>query len=467
MNEWNTCADKRGTDPLPFALPELEEAVVGTLLVEQTALVEVENRLRPEMFFSDGVREIYAAVLSRRQRGEGVDLLTITEELRQRGTLEQTGGPSYLAELSGRVASAAHLDDHVELIRRHYLRRELILGLHAMLARATDPAEDFYDTLNRVQELVSRIQQDCPWQTHLKEMPLVMEETCREAALRAERSKAGVTGIPTGLAELDRITGGWQPGNEIVLAAKTGHGKSALGLLFAKHAALDGRHVLVCSLEMTAAELGNRWMLSECGIDPYRWKAGTSTAQEQAEAERTARRLEQLPICVHDGCNSGMDDICAAAKSLHAKGECDLVIVDYLQLCGVRQTGRTREQEVAENSRKAKMLARELSCPVIVLSQLNREVDNRPDQLPRLSDLRESGAIEQDADLVILLYRPEKAGIPTDQETGYPTEGLGIGILAKHRNGECGKIYFGHDPSMTRIGDYRPPMEWIVQQTGR
>lgn len=466
MNERNTYGDKRGKDPLSFAVPELEEAVVGTLLVEQAAVTEVENKLRPEMLFSDGAREVYAAVLSRRQRGEGADLLTVTEELRRRGTLEQAGGPAYLAELSGRVASAAHLEDHVEIIRQYYLRRELILGLYGMLARATDPGEDFYDTLNSMQELVTRIQQDCPWQTHLKEMPRVMEETCREAALRTERSKAGVTGIPTGLAELDRITGGWQPGNEIVLAAKTGHGKSALGLLFAKQAALAGRHVLVCSLEMTAAELGDRWMLSECGIDPYRWKVGKATEEEQAEAERTARRLEKLPICVHDGCNSGMDDICTAAKALHAKGQCDLVIVDYLQLCQVRQAGRTREQEVAENSRKAKMLARDISCPVIVLSQLNREVDNRPDQIPQLGDLRESGAIEQDADLVILLYRPDKAGIATDKETGYPTKGLGIGILAKHRNGECGKIYFGHNPSMTRIGDYLPPVEWLMRHAG-
>lgn len=466
-NETKTNFAVTETDPLLFAAPELEEAVVGALLVEREAIVTVENSLRPEMFFSDGLREIYRAILSRRESGQAVDLLTVTEELRRRGTLEQTGGAYFITGLSGKVASAAHLEDHVEIIRQYYLRRELILGLHRMLAAATDRAEALYDTLNRAQELFNAIIQDCPWQTHLKEMPQVMEETFREGESRAERSRLGVTGIPTGLAELDRITGGWQPGNEIVLAAKTGHGKTALSLFFARQAAKAGYRVLVCSLEMTAAELGNRWMLSECDIDPYRWKAGTSTPEELVSAACTAEKLKKLPIRVHDGCNTGMDDICAAARALHARKECDLVIVDYLQLCRVRQTGRTREQEVAENSRKAKMLARDLSCPVIVLSQLNRDVDNRPDQIPRLGDLRESGAIEQDADLVILLYRPEKAGLSTDSQTGYPTRGLGIGIVAKHRNGECGKVYFGHNPSMTRIGEYEPTGDWIVRQARR
>lgn len=467
MNESIRTRMNTEKDPLLFAVPELEEAVVGALLVEREAIAAVENSLRPEMFFSDELREIYRTILSRRMRGQAVDLLTVTEELRRRGTLEQTGGAYFIAGLSGKVASAAHLADHVEIIRQYYLRRELILGLHRMLAAATDPAEELYDTLNRTQEVLNGILQDCPWQTHLKEMPQVMEETCREGELRAERSKQGITGIPTGLAELDRITGGWQPGNEIVLAAKTGHGKTALSLFFAKQAAQAGFRVLVCSLEMTATELGDRWMLSECDIDPYRWKAGTSTPEDLVLAARTAEKLKELPICVHDGCNTGMDDICAAARALHAKEKCDLVIVDYLQLCGVRQAGRTREQEVAENSRKAKLLARDLSCPVIVLSQLNRDVDKRPDQIPRLDDLRESGAIEQDADLVILLYRPEKAGLATDKETGYPTRGLAIGIVAKHRNGECGKVYFGHNPSMTRIGEYEPTGEWIIRQARR
>lgn len=444
--------------------PELEEAILGALLIEQDAILEVENILRPEMFFIDNHREVYETILAKRSRNEQIDLLTITEELRRRGTLEKIGGPFFIATLSGKMASAAHIGVHTEIIRQYYLRREFILTLHKMLAKATDPTEDLYDALNETQELLNKIQEDCPWQTNLKEMPQVMDETYRQGEERLARSRDGVTGIATGLKELDRITGGWQPGNEIVLAAKTGHGKTALALLFAKCAAQAGKHVLVCSLEMTAAELGNRWMLSECDVNPYTWKTGKATPQEMETAARTTQRLKQLPIHVNDTGYAGMDDICATAKALHARRQCDLVLIDYLQLCNVKTPGRTREQEVAENSRKAKMLARHLNCPVIVLSQLNRGVDERPGQIPRLGDLRESGAIEQDADMVILLYRPEKAGIPTDKETGYPTQGLGIGIVAKHRNGECGKVYFGHNPSMTKIGDYVPTGEWILKQ---
>ncbi len=266
-----------------------------------------------------------------------------------------------------------------------------------------------------------------------------------------------MTGVPTGLTELDEVTGGWQPGNLIYTAARPGDGKTAIDLFFARHAAKAGVPVVMFTLEMTAREVGDRWMLSECDIDPLAWKQGKLSEADMQEAARTAESMGSLPIHVDDTPGICIDEICLTAKSLYAKGQCGLVIVDYLQLCRAMEQGRIREQEVAECSRKLKALARTLRCPVIVSSQLNRQSEGRVAQVPRLADLRESGSIEQDADIVILLYHPKKAGLATDKETGYPTDGLGIAMLAKHRNGSASRICYAYNPSMTKMGDYVPP----------
>lgn len=273
----------------------------------------------------------------------------------------------------------------------------------------------------------------------------------------------GVTGIPTGLTELDKKTGGLQDNDLIVIAARPSVGKTAFALHLARHAALAGNAVAVYSLEMQGERLGDRWLMAACNINPYRWRNGIPNPQEVAEARTTASGLAQLPIYVDDSSSVSMDHIRSSARLLKSRKQCDMIIIDYLQLCDMstKQVNRNREQEVAQATRKAKLLAKELHIPVVLLSQLNRESENRPGGRPELAHLRESGAIEQDADIVILLYRPAMLHIPTDRESGYPTEGLGVAIVAKQRNGETGNVYFGHNQSITKFYDYVPPMEYL------
>ena len=224
--------------------------------------------------------------------------------------------------------------------------------------------------------------------------------------------------------------------------------------------------VAVYSLEMQGERLADRWLLSAGDINPYRWRTGIPNPHEVAEAHTAAAALARLPIHVDDSTSISMDHVRSSARLLKSKDACDLVIIDYLQLCDMStgQKNRNREQEVAQATRKAKLLAKELNVPVVLLCQLNRESEGRPGGRPELFHLRESGAIEQDADVVMLLYRPALARLTTDRESGYPTEGLGVVIVAKQRNGETGNAYFSHNPSLTKITDYTPPLEVLLKQ---
>ena len=226
---------------------------------------------------------------------------------------------------------------------------------------------------------------------------------------------------------------------------------------------MAGYAVAVYSLEMQGERLADRWLTAVSEISARHWRSGTVSQQELVEARTTAADLKRLPIHVDDSTSISMDHVRSSARLLKSKSACDLIIIDYLQLCDMstKQVNRNREQEVAQATRKAKLLAKELHIPVVLLSQLNRESENRPGGRPELAHLRESGAIEQDADIVILLYRPAMLHIPTDRESGYPTEGLGVAIVAKQRNGETGNVYFGHNQSITKFYDYVPPMEYL------
>ena len=228
---------------------------------------------------------------------------------------------------------------------------------------------------------------------------------------------------------------------------------------------MQGHAVTVYSLEMQGERLADRWLLSAGDINPYRWRTGIPNPHEVAEAHTTAAELARLPIHVDDSTSTSMDHVRSSARLLKSKGTCDLIIIDYLQLCDMStgQKNRNREQEVAQATRKAKLIAKELNVPVVLLCQLNRESENRPAGRPELAHLRESGAIEQDADVVILLYRPALARITTDRESGYPTEELGIAIIAKQRNGETGNVYFRHNSAMTKITEYVPPLEYMLK----
>ena len=445
---------------------DLESVILGACLTETTAMVLVGDKLSPEMFYETTFGEIYSALLSMYHSGKAIDLVTVRAELASRGKLEAVGGAYELVRLAGRVASSAHLEYHALILRQMYIRREMIAGLHTLLASAADESVDLSDALADLHRLAGHLESGAVSNNCLRDMERLMQDTLEQMDKRVENNRNGITGIPTGLRELDRLTAGWQQGDLNIIAARPSVGKTAFALHLALAAGRAGKHVLVNSLEMQGERLGDRWLCAQAAnVDAGHLKTGLLDAGERQQALEAARLLSALPVYVDDNPKMSMDHIRSSALLQKSKGRCDLLIIDYLQLCEMKsgQKNRNREQEVAEASRKAKLIAKELDIPVILLCQLNRECEMRADKRPALSDLRESGAIEQDADVVMLLYRPALYGLTSERRSKFPSEGLGMVILAKHRNGETGDVYFGHNPAMTKIGEYVPPTEWMMR----
>lgn len=445
---------------------DLESVILGACLTETTAMVLVGDKLSPEMFYETKFGEIYSALLSMYHSGKAIDLVTVRAELASRGKLEAVGGAYELVRLAGRVASSAHLEYHALILRQMYIRREMIAGLHTLLASAADESVDLSDALADLHRLAGHLESGAVSNNCLRDMERLMQDTLEQMDKRVENNRNGITGIPTGLRELDRLTAGWQQGDLNIIAARPSVGKTAFALHLALAAGRAGKHVLVNSLDMQGERLGDRWLCAQAAnVDAGHLKTGLLDAGERQQALEAARLLSALPVYVDDNPKMSMDHIRSSALLQKSKGRCDLLIIDYLQLCEMKsgQKNRNREQEVAEASRKAKLIAKELDIPVILLCQLNRECEMRADKRPALSDLRESGAIEQDADVVMLLYRPALYGLTSERRSKFPSEGLGMVILAKHRNGETGDVYFGHNPAMTKIGEYVPPTEWMMR----
>ena len=445
---------------------ELEEAVLGACLVENEAISLVADKLRPEIFYNEQNRMIFAVIQAMFRAGKQIDILTVKNELASCGNLEKVGGPYTLVRLASRVASGAHLEYHACILREMYVRREVILGSYKLLAAASDESVDIADVLAGIHDLLDHLEGEMGTADHLRTMSQLMEDTLAQVEARVEGSRNGITGIPTGFTDLDKLTAGWQRGDLDVIAARPAAGKTAFALHLARAAATAGHSVVVFSLEMQGERLGDRWLVAATeDVDASHLRRGQLGTSELRQVREASCQLSQLPIRVEDSPVISMDHVRSVARMLKSKGGCDMVIVDYLQLCDMKsdQNNRNREQEVAQATRKAKLMAKELDVPVLLLSQLNRMSEGRPDCRPLLSDLRESGAIEQDADMVMLLYRPALHGLKTEHKSKYPSDGLGVVIVAKHRNGETGDVYFGHNPSLTKMGDYIPPDEWLMK----
>lgn len=445
---------------------ELEEAVLGACLVESEAISLVADKLRPEIFYNEQNRMIFAVIQAMFRAGKQIDILTVKNELASCGNLEKVGGPYTLVRLASRVASGAHLEYHACILREMYVRREVILGSYKLLAAASDESVDIADVLAGIHDLLDRLEGEMGTADHLRTMGQLMEDTLAQVEARVEGSRNGITGIPTGFTDLDKLTAGWQRGDLDVIAARPAAGKTAFALHLARAAATAGHSVVVFSLEMQGERLGDRWLVAAAeDVDASHLRRGQLGTSELRQVREASCQLSQLPIQVEDSPVISMDHVRSVARMLKSKGGCDMVIVDYLQLCDMKsdQNNRNREQEVAQATRKAKLMAKELDVPVLLLSQLNRMSEGRPDCRPLLSDLRESGAIEQDADMVMLLYRPALHGLKTEHKSKYPSDGLGVVIVAKHRNGETGDVYFGHNSSLTKMGDYIPPDEWLMK----
>lgn len=444
---------------------ELEEVILGACLIGREAMPMVADRLRPEMFYFDKNALIYAAMQVMYREGRQIDIITVKNELVARGKLDAAGGPYELTRISGRVASAVHLEYHVLILREKYLRREMILGFHKLLALAADETTDIGDTLVDAHNLLDRLEGECGTIEHLRDMDTLMDDTLQQVDARRIR-------LERGYGHLHRSCRPGSPDFGLATGRPECHcrpscrGQDGLCPASGTCAATAGHHVAVYSLEMQGERLGDRWLIAASpDVNARHLRSGQLTDDEVAQVRTAASELRVLPIHVDDHPVTSMDRVRSSARMLQSKGKCDLIILDYLQLCDMKsdQKNRNREQEVAQTTRKAKLMAKELNVPVLLLSQLNRGSDGRPFSRPILSDLRESGAIEQDADMVMLLYRPALAGIRTEPVSKYPSEHLGVVIVAKHRNGETGDVYFAHNPSMTKLGEYVPPTEWLMR----
>lgn len=437
---------------LPPQAVDLEEAVLGALMLERDAYAEVGDLLKPECFYKDAHQRIFSAIQRLFTKDEPIDLLTVSEELKSSDDLEQVGGYSYLSMLSSKVASAAHIEFHARIIVQKYIQRKLIETCSDLSEMAYDESVDVVDLVDKAQESVFQIA-DSNIRSDVKKIDSVVGTALDE--IRAA-GKSEMSGLRSGYAALDAVTSGWQNSDLIVIAARPAMGKTAFVLTMARNMAVDyGQSVAIFSLEMSATQLGKRLITSETELESEKIKTGKLSNEEWEHLGRKVEKLLEAPIYVDDTPSLSIFELRTKCRRLKQKHDVKAIIIDYLQLmtAGVDMRGN-REQEVSMISRQLKIIAKELNIPVITLSQLNRDVEKRTGDAkkPMLSDLRESGAIEQDADMVLFIHRPEKYGIMTDSQ-GNDLRGIADIIIAKHRNGAVGEIQLRFISDLTKFCD--------------
>lgn len=431
-----------GLGKLPPQALDLEEAVLGALMLEKNALSEVIDILKPESFYKESHQKIFQAIYNLFQKTSPIDLLTVVAELRQMGDLEIVGGAYYITQLTDRVVSAANIEYHARIISQKYIQRELIKVSTEIINASYDETSDIFDLLDHAEKSLFDIAQN-NLRRDSRKMDDIMREAITSLELLRDRTD-GLTGIPSGLTALDRMTSGWQRSDLVIIAARPAMGKTAFVLSVARNAAVDHeRPVAVFSLEMSSVQLVNRLIAGETEIEQEKLKKGNLADHEWQQLHSRIGRLTEAPIIIDDTPALNVFEFRAKCRRLKAQYDIQMVVVDYLQLMHGKSDGKggNREQEIGSISRALKSVAKELNIPVLALSQLSRAVESRPgnSKRPMLSDLRESGSIEQDADMVLFLYRPEYYGLTEDEE-GRSTAGIGEVIIAKHRNGETGIV---------------------------
>lgn len=422
--------------PLPANI-EAEKSVLGAILFENSILESVRDILKPEHFYSPANKSIFEAILHLKDTGNRVDLITLQDELQKNGKLDFIGGSVYLVSLQEDLNGLSMAEQYAKLIFKKAVLRDLIsAGMGIVSSCYNDNEEELDVILERVEKTIFNISKlrakgdICYMNDLLKEVVTWMANV--------DTTKRGVTGIPTGFSGLDKITSGFQDSELIIIAARPSMGKTALALSMMRTMALANLHVVLFSLEMSKRELGMRMLSMDSQIPGFVFKNGTTSSEEWLEMTRSLDNLYNISLGIHDASTYTMVDIRAHARRLKAEGKLDILFIDYLQLINSSKNYENRAQEVSEISRSLKALAKELDIPVVALSQLSRSVEVRFDKRPILSDLRESGAIEQDADLILFLYRD----VVYNPETENPE--LAEIIIGKHRNGPIGtvKAYF-------------------------
>ena len=440
---------------------ELEQSVIGTLIMEPDRLTEVVGVLSPESFCDGRNSFIYQTLIEMFDQNTPVDLYNVGKRCDGSSLFGGRTGTLYVSECTCKVGSGVNLLFQAQIIQQRYIARLLMYAGSKISTLAGDDTKDVADVLDESNKLIDKINAlSCGSSAGQS-----LRDSLTESLKLAEQRQAGYlgglpTGIPTGISDLNRLTGGWRGSQLIILAARPAMGKTALMLHFAKSAALNGTPVCIFSLEMSHVSLSDRLLLSECEVEVNRFRNGDLSGDDWRQLNEASAQLEKLPIHVDDNAVVSMRYIKTRCHILKKQGKCGLIMIDYLQLAdtSTKERNRNREQEIAQASRQAKIIAKELDVPVVLLSQLSRECEKRADKQPQLSDLRESGAIEQDADVVGFIFRPAYYGLDRIETLKYgniSTSGLGIINIAKQRDGATGLVAFSHNPSMTKIGDFQ------------
>ena len=426
---------------LPPQAPELEASVLGALMIEKDAYATVADLLRPESFYSDQNRMVFEAIRELAGKDQPIDILSVAEKMKNQGNLEKAGGALYISELTRKVASTAHLRYHAQIVAQKATARDLI----AMAAKVEEAA---YDETQDVEELMQKAEGDIfeisqrAQKRDVTQIDPVIDEAF-ERIRKASKNEGNISGVPSGFKDLDKITSGWQNSDLVIIAARPAMGKTAFVLSMAKNIAVNyQKPVAMFSLEMSNVQLVNRLIMNVCEIEGDKIKNGKLSQQEWHRLENKINELQGAPIFVDDTPSLSVFELRSKARKLVREHKVELIIIDYLHASGM--TFGSREQEISIISRNLKALAKELDIPIIALSQLNRNVESRTGvegKTPQLSDLRESGAIEQDADMVCFIHRPEYYHLYNDEKSGKDLRGLGQIIVAKHRNGATDNIW--------------------------
>jgi len=436
----------------------LEEAVLGALMLDRDAMSNVLDILQAESFYHEAHKLIYKAILRLFEQSKPVDMLTVTQELRTTAELEVAGGPAYIVELTEKVASSANIEYHARIVAQKYIQRELINVSNKIIRDAYEDTTDVFDLLDTAEQGLFDIAEK-----NMSRSYETMGSLASKALKQLEELKNredGLTGVPTGFTDIDRLTSGWQPSDLIILAARPGMGKTSFVLSLARNASADfGRGVAIFSLEMSALQLAQRIISMEAEVSSQKLRNGQLEDYEWQQLQSAIERISEAPIFIDDTPGINIFEIRAKCRRLKMQHDISMVIIDYLQLMsgGGENAKGNREQEVSAISRALKMLAKELNVPVIALSQLSRAVEVRGgSKRPQLSDLRESGSIEQDADMVSFIYRPEYYQILEDEE-GQSLKGIAELIIAKNRHGALDTIKMRFTADFARFSDLDDP----------
>lgn len=449
---------------LPPQAPDLEEAVIGAVMLEKGALDVIIEFMFPDVFYVDAHSRIFAAILEMHRDRQAIDILTVTNKLKSKGELEIIGGAYYISKLTNRVASSANIEFHARMVFQKYMQRKLIQISTLVIRQSFEDSEDVFDTIEMLEAELYELNTSANTGSQLVQIKDVWNEIReRNEVLLTNK---GVSGVPTGHVEVDHVTGGWQPTDLIILAARPGMGKTAFVLNAARQASTNqNKKIALFSLEMSVVQLCTRLASQESETELYKLNKKGIQPEDFVLIEDRLSKLFNAPFYIDDTPGLSISQFRAKAKKAVRELGIEEIIIDYLQLMTAGKDFRgNREQEVSFISRQLKIIAKELRIPIIVLSQLNRLAETRKDKRPQLGDLRESGAIEQDADVVMFIHRPEYFG-ENEYAGGISTEGLAELIFAKHRNGDLTTIKLRFNKRLTKFSDWSDDGDFTSSKT--